>query len=90
VRIISQDGTMDVPYEKVILYVGKSYDSKRGKVDKVIARGVENDDYIPIGTYKDSKDAKFVMEWIRDCYSGGSKCFCMPTEDELLMVERSK
>ena len=89
-RIISQDGKTDVPYENVILYVGTSYDSKRGKVNKVYARSIDNVDFFPIGTYKDSEDAMDVMDQIRNCYSSGREYCYMPTEDEMLMMERNK
>lgn len=63
---------------------------KEKKVNKVYARSIDNVDFFPIGTYNNSEDAMDVMDQIRNCYSGGREYCYMPTEGEMLMMERNK
>ena len=82
-RIISQDGTIDVPYEQVIIqqYKGEIYFLNRNLT------GVESIDDIEIASYSTEEKAKKAMEMLRNGYldfmveatqDGDGFCFNQP------------
>lgn len=63
-RLISQDGMIDVPYESTNVSI--SYKEK----NKIIAWGFGCEDIIDFGTYSSHEKAKKVMEMLRNAYCG--------------------
>lgn len=73
-RIISQDGLTDIPYEKCVLEV-VIYQTG-------ITINFGMDEYTGfLGTYKTVDDAKKVLEMIRIHESNGHDWFMMPLEE---------
>lgn len=66
-RVISQDGTIDIPYEEVII---QRFKSRIYFLNKNLT-GVEslNDD-MQIAEYSKEEKAKKAMEMLRDAYTG--------------------
>lgn len=63
-RLISQDGLLDVSYENVLLNI---YD---GDIDVVIKAydSVSSNDFVYMGIYKTVEKAETVMKMVRDKY----------------------
>ena len=75
-RIISQDRTIDIPYDNVIVYVHQIY-------VKIYVSGIDyNHARFSIGEYHNREDAKYVMALIRDAVIFGKTYFYMPTLEE--------
>lgn len=66
-RLISQDGMIDVPYENLTIAVDNDNDG--GKVH-ILARGIVEYLSIIIAVYSNTDKALKVMEILRDCYLG--------------------
>ena len=77
-RVISQDGTIDVPYEEVII---QRFESRIYFLNKNLT-GVEplNDD-MQIAEYSKEEKAKKAMEMLRDTYQYGKRV-AVPKFDE--------
>ena len=77
-RVISQDGTIDMPYEEVII---QRFESKIYFLNKNLT-GVEslNDD-MQIAEYSTEEKAKKAMEMLRDTYQYGKRV-SVPKFDE--------
>lgn len=84
-RIISQDGTLDIPYEQVVIqrFKGEIYFLNKNLVgmDKL------NDDIV-VATYSTEEKAKKAMEMLREEYQKYAsqnymKVFQFPAEEEL-------
>ena len=77
-RVISQDGTIDIPYEEVII---QRFESKIYFLNKNLT-GVEplNDD-MQIAEYSTEEKAKKAMEMLRDTYQYGKRV-SVPKIDE--------
>ena len=86
-RVISQDGTIDMPYEEVII---QRFESKIYFLNKNLT-GVEplNDD-IQIAEYSTEEKAKKAMEMLRKAYAGNIVMFknVEPTDElkEMLKI----
>ena len=66
-RVISQDGTLDIPYEEVII---QRFESKIYFLNKNLT-GVEHlVSDMDIATYSTEEKAKKAMEMLRDAYIG--------------------
>lgn len=63
-RVISQDGTMDVPYENILLCL---YDGDNAVVIKAYD-SVSDNVYICMGIYETVEKAEKVMKMVRDTY----------------------
>ena len=80
-RIISQDGKFDIPYDSVLVYVSSVF-PKEIHVDFVAYRAT----YI-VGQYDSEEDALYVMKQIRRAVNDGYTYYFMPSAKE---VERYK
>lgn len=72
-RIVSSDGSIDVPYENATLFV----DSK-GNIKYILSRDKEF--ALLLHAYKDLDRGLEVMRLIRDAYAMGHKVFILPEE----------
>lgn len=72
-RIVSSDGSIDVPYENATLFV----DSK-GNIKYILSRDKEF--ALLLHEYKDRDRGLGVMKSIRDAYAMGRKVFILPEE----------
>lgn len=63
-RLISQDGLVDVSYENVLLLI---YDGDRAVVIKAYD-SVSSDDFVCMGVYETFKKAESVMKMMREEY----------------------
>ena len=75
-RIISQDGKFDIPYDSVLVYVSSVF-PKEIHVDFVAYRAT----YI-VGQYDSEEDALYVMKCIRYNMRRGSDYFFMPSAED--------
>lgn len=79
-RLISQNGELDIPYDRVAIDV-----NKREK-NKIIAYGVEslnNNSYWNLGEYSTEEKAREVIGMIRNAYYAERKCFQFPEDKEV-------
>ena len=68
-RIISQDGTIDMPYEEVLITLGCSGDKREYHINgHLIYQGGSSS--VKIATYSTEEKAKKAMEMLRDAYIG--------------------
>ena len=74
-RIISQDGKFDIPYDSVLVYVSSVF-PKEIHVDFVAYRAT----YI-VGQYDSEEDALYVMKCIRYNKGKGCEYFHMPSAE---------
>lgn len=77
-RVISQDGTIDMPYEQVIIM----------RHDKIIYLMEHLTEDVEIATYSTAEKAQKAMEMLREDYKKCIKChylmtFQFPAEEEL-------
>ncbi len=84
-RVISQDGTLDMPYEQVIIQrFGKDIyflNSNLTGVEQLVSDMV-------VATYSTAEKAQKAMEMLREDYKKCIKCHCLmtfqfPAEEEL-------
>lgn len=70
-RIISQDGFIDIPYDSIIIFALHGKD---------VSACTVNDNYnkMILGTYKNEDDALYVMKCIRYNKGKGCEYFHMP------------
>lgn len=75
-RVISQDGTVDFPYEKAVLYA--EYESVIAKV---------GEERCVVGIYSTEEKAIKVMEMLREVYrfynDADNGIFCFPQDNEI-------
>lgn len=84
-RIISQGGTKDIPYEAVMVYVTYHMPTK------IYASPIINtNDELPLGTYKNEEDALYVMDCIRHSKKEGYDYFHMPSAESVTVWRRKK
>lgn len=77
-RIISQKGNIDVPYEKVVLFadnVGAIHCKFGGESFRM-------------GLYSSKQDAKAVMKMIRDAWDNAYEMFQLPKREEVKVDEQ--
>ena len=84
-RVISQDGTMDFPYENSIVFI-----DTRGVRDKAFVRTqtIGDNEASIMAQYSTEEKAKKAMEMLREDYKKCIKChylmtFQFPAEEEL-------
>lgn len=76
-RIVNRWGTVDIPYEKLIIFYNKALDSHYVKVSD----GFNYiRDSIILGEYESKERCLEVMENIRTAYMHDKKVFIMPKE----------
>lgn len=79
-RVISQDGNFDIPYEQMVITItGKN----------IIAYGaneIHHDDYIPMASYSTEEKAQKAMEMLRNVYE--CACYCNDAFDSAAQVQR--
>lgn len=68
-RIISQDGTIDMPYEEVLITLGCSGDKREYHINGHLIYP-EGSSSVKIATYSTEEKAKKAMEMLRDAYIG--------------------
>ena len=98
-RLISQDGKIDIPYENSVVYVLAIYDYNKEKMRNDITgyriRTCINDDCWDLGDYSTEEKALCVMEMLQQQYKRhlttvffdakeGSTFFKFPTDEEEL------
>jgi len=77
-RIITQGGMKDIPYESVMVYVAYHMPTQ------IFASPIINtNDELPLGTYKSEEDALYVMDCIRYSKMKGYDYFFMPSADSV-------
>ena len=97
-RLISQDGKIDIPYENCVVYVLANYYYNNEKMCSEIAGYIikthTGDDYWDLGEYSTEEKALCVMEMLQQQYrrhlttvffdtKEGSTFFKFPTDEEL-------
>ena len=79
-RIISQNRTVDVPYDNVVVYVHSQLNQI---FVKMYVSGIEySRDGFSIGKYDSKEDAKYVMSLIREAAIFCQMYFYMPTAEK--------
>lgn len=68
-RVISQDGTIDTPYEGVLITLGCSVDKREYHINGHLIHQ-EGSSSVKIATYSTEEKAKKAMEMLRDAYIG--------------------
>ena len=68
-RVISQDGTIDIPYEEVLITLGCSRDKREYHINGHLIYK-EGSSSVKIATYSTEEKAKKAMEMLRDAYIG--------------------
>lgn len=77
-RIISQDGCEDIPYEKLCV----SLDTRNGRTIIGYSVNIENDSYLILGTYNTKERALEVIKEIRKHYNKIKKAEFLGCENE--------
>lgn len=80
-RIISQDGMIDTPYDGAVVY---TYYRKNDV--QIYVSNVGDDEGFPIGIYNNGKDAVYVMSLIRTVFAHENQCFYMPEAEDVSMI----
>ena len=68
-RVISQDGTIDMPYEEVLITLGCSGDKREYHINGHLIYP-EGSSSVKIATYSTEEKAKKAMEMLREAYIG--------------------
>ena len=68
-RVISQDGTINIPYEEVLITLGCSGDKREYHINGHLIYQ-EGSLSVKIATYSTEEKAKKAMEMLRDAYIG--------------------
>ena len=80
-RIISQDGMTDTPYDGAVVYIHR-------RTNKQIYVGnVGDDEGFLIGTYNSEEDAVYVMSLIQQTSMCNHKYFYMPEAGKVSMIK---
>ena len=72
-RIISQNGMNDYPYEQCYVFV-----NYKERTKLCIAMCGDSDFYAEMGEYNSEEDAKFVLEFVNTSYMIGSHSIYLP------------
>ena len=75
-RIISQDKTTDVPYEKAVIYFDAAYNTIHARLSEKTVPGFF------LGEYENAEDALFVMQRIREVGSMRTHYYDMPSKKD--------
>ncbi len=73
-RVISQDGTIDTPYEGVLITLGFSVDKREYHINGHLIHQ-EGSSSVKIATYSTEEKAKKAMEMLRKAYAGNVVMF---------------
>ena len=88
-RVISQDGTIDTPYEGVLITLGCSVDKREYHINGHLIHQ-EGSSSVKIATYSTEEKAKKAMEMLRKAYVGSIVMFqnVEPTDElkEMLKI----
>jgi len=77
-RLISQYGESDIPYERIVVELNKKDKTK------IIGYGVDGfDGHWTLAKYSTEEKARIVMGMIRNAYKAERKCFCFPRDEEM-------
>lgn len=68
-RIVSQDGTIDVPYGESIITLGCSGDKREYRINGLLIRQ-EGSSSVKLATYSTEEKAKKAMKMLREAYTG--------------------
>ena len=79
-RVISQDGTIDMSYEEVLITLGCSGDKREYHINGHLIYQ-EGSSSVKIATYSTEEKAKKAMEMLRDTYQYGKRV-SVPKIDE--------
>ena len=79
-RVISQDGTIDMPYEEVLITLGCSGDKREYHINGHLIYQ-EGSSSVKFATYSTEEKAKKAMEMLRDAYQYGKRV-AVPKFDE--------
>lgn len=74
-RIISQNGMNDYPYEQCYVFVNYK---ERTKLCIAMCGDGDSDNYAELGEYNSEEDAKFVLEFVNTSYMIGSHSIYLP------------
>ena len=82
-RIISQDGLIDIPYDSIIIFALNG---------NGVSACTVNDNYnkMILGTYNDGDDALYVMDCIRYNKRKGYDYFHMPSAESVTVWRQKK
>lgn len=80
-RIVSQDKTIDTPYDGAVVY---TYYRKNDV--QIYISNVSNDEGFPIGTYNNNKEAEYVMSLIRTAFAHENQYFYMPEAEDVSAI----
>lgn len=84
-RIITQTGIADIPYESVMVFVNTDAPSR---IYASTVFDTFND--LPLGTYKSEDDAMYVMKCIRRAANDGYAYFYMPSADYVPIMRQKE
>ena len=88
-RVISQDGTLDMPYEEVLITLGCNGDKREYHINGHLIYQ-EGSSSVKIATYSTEEKAKKAMELLRKAYVGSIVMFqnVEPTDElkEMLKI----
>lgn len=84
-RIISQNGMNDYPYEQCMIFV--NYKERTKLCISMCGDGADSE--FPLGTYNSEDDAKFVIEMIGASYMIGSHWMHMPDAEQARILRTS-
>lgn len=79
-RIISQNKTVDTPYDGAVVYVH----NRAG--NQIYVGNVGNDEGFPIGMYNSKEDAVYVVSLIRTAFMCNQKYFYMPEAKDVSAI----
>ena len=85
-RIISQNGMNDYPYEQCMIFV--NYKERTKLCISMCGDGADSE--FPLGTYDSEEDALYVMECIRYNKKKGYDYFHMPSADDVSTWRQNK
>lgn len=83
-RVISQDGTLDAPYERLIITLSGNVSKAEYCIDGHLS-DQKNSLFVKLAVYSAKEKARKAMEMLRAefCDYGESGVFRFPTEEEL-------
>lgn len=79
-RIISQNKTVDTPYDGAVVYVN----SRTG--NQIYVGNVGDDEGFPIGMYNSKEDAVYVLLLIRTAFAYKNQYFYMPKAENVSAI----
>ena len=86
-RIISQDGTLDLPYERFVISVNMQ---NQGEIIAWTGNHISDDECIVMAVYSSFAKAQKAMEMLRDAYNNYDFCINLTTENILKSYANSR